>query len=106
VIPPDWADKAARPATPSPDAIKTAVRDTIDADMKDTKAEPDRRHEQDTLRADRYTQFGNDFDEARVPDCLHSDGLKRQPTGYGIFQLGGLLRLPFVLVAKLRGKCN
>ncbi len=42
------------------------------------------------------------FDEAKVPDCLHSDGLKNQPT----FFLAGLLALPFVAVAKLRGKCN
>jgi len=40
--------------------------------------------------------------EARVPDCLHPDGLKRQPT----FFLSGLFALPFVAVAKLRGKCN
>lgn len=42
------------------------------------------------------------FDEAKVPDCLHPDGLKNQPT----FFLAGLLALPFVAVAKLRGKCN
>jgi hypothetical protein len=41
------------------------------------------------------------FDEAQVPDCLHSEGLKRQPT----FFLAGYLALPFIAVAKLRGKC-
>ncbi|KQQ36253.1 hypothetical protein ASF61_08730 [Duganella sp. Leaf126] len=42
------------------------------------------------------------FDEAQVPDCLHSQGLKRQPT----FFLAGYLALPFIAVAKLRGKCQ
>jgi hypothetical protein len=41
------------------------------------------------------------FNEAKVPDCLHSEGLKRQPT----FLLGGYLALPFLAVAKVRGKC-
>ena len=41
------------------------------------------------------------FIEAKVPDCLHSEGLKRQPT----FLLGGYLALPFIAVAKVRGKC-
>jgi hypothetical protein len=42
------------------------------------------------------------FIEAKVPDCLHSDGLKRQPT----FFLAGYLALPFIPIAALRGKCN
>lgn len=41
------------------------------------------------------------FIEAKVPDCLHSEGLKRQPT----FFLAGYLALPFIAVAKVRGKC-
>ncbi|MYM74402.1 hypothetical protein GTP56_19705 [Duganella sp. FT134W] len=42
------------------------------------------------------------FNEAKVPDCLHSEGLKRQPT----FFLSGYLALPFIAVAALRGVCN
>jgi hypothetical protein len=41
------------------------------------------------------------FIEAKVPDCLHSEGLKRQPT----FIFNGFLALPFIPIAKLRGKC-
>jgi len=41
------------------------------------------------------------FIEAKVPDCLHADGLKRQPT----FFLTGYLALPFIAIAKVRGKC-
>lgn len=42
------------------------------------------------------------FIDAKVPDCLHSEGLKRQST----FFLGGYLALPFIPIAALRGKCN
>lgn len=42
------------------------------------------------------------FDEAQVPDCLHSEGLRRQPT----FFLKGVLALPFIPIAYLRGVCN
>ena len=42
------------------------------------------------------------FNEAKVPDCLHSDGLKRQPT----FFLMGYLALPFIPIDALRGVCN
>ena len=46
------------------------------------------------------------MDEAAVPDCLHSEGLKRQPTGFGPLALTGFYALPFIAVAKLRGKCK
>lgn len=99
IVPPDWAAQSAPPPTPSAEAIKLAVRATLE---EQAAAEPARRHEADTLRGDKYEQFAADFAAARVPDCLRSEGLKRQPT----FFLAGLLALPFVAVAKLRGKCN
>ncbi|OON61974.1 hypothetical protein B0920_00275 [Massilia sp. KIM] len=51
--------------------------------------------------ADPYRQFRQHVDEAKVPYCLHHDGLKRQPT----FFLSGYLALPFIAVAGVRGKC-
>ncbi|WP_305823671.1 hypothetical protein [Massilia brevitalea] len=81
----------------SDDAIRKAVKETLD-----TTWENPRRYENDTMSATPYDSFGREFSEARVPDCLHADGLKRQPT----FFLGGALALPFIAVAKLRGKCN
>ncbi|MRW87875.1 hypothetical protein GJ698_27760 [Pseudoduganella sp. FT26W] len=42
------------------------------------------------------------FIEAKVPDCLHSEGLKRQTT----LIFTGYLALPFIPIAALRGKCN
>lgn len=46
------------------------------------------------------------FKEAEVPDCLHSEGLKRQPPVLLFLPVGGVLALPFVGIAKLRGKCK
>ncbi|SDE32706.1 hypothetical protein SAMN05428966_1088 [Massilia sp. PDC64] len=79
------------------DAIRKAVRDTLAE-----RPENPRLHEADTLRANRYDIFARQVEDATVPDCLHADGLKRQPT----FFLTGLLALPFVAVAKIRGKCQ
>jgi hypothetical protein len=84
-------------ALPSEDAIRAAVRETL-AEKQDNP----RLHEADTYRANHYDIFARKVDEATVPDCLHEDGLKRQPT----FFLGGLLALPFIAVAKVRGKCQ
>jgi hypothetical protein len=40
--------------------------------------------------------------DAKTPDCLHADGLKFQPT----FIFAGILALPFIGIAALRGKCK
>jgi len=95
----DQAPQLAR--RPDEEAIRKAIRETLDE-----KPDNPRLHEADTLRANRYDIFARQVDEATVPDCLHADGLKRQPTGIGPFRLGGLLALPFVAVAKVRGKCQ
>jgi hypothetical protein len=51
------------------------------------------------------TKFALAFAEAKVPDCLHKDGLKRQPPRIGPFVFMGVIALPFVALAKVRGKC-
>ena len=88
---------AALRARPDDDSIRRAVRETL-AEQPDNS----RLHEADTYRANRYDSFARQVDDATVPDCLHADGLKRQPT----FFLQGLLALPFIAVAKVRGKCQ
>ena len=113
VVKPDWAErskprKAKAEAEAEADIIRQSVRESIaehDAEARQN-AEPVRRHEQDTLRVDAHESFDQRMEEARTPGCLRPDGLKNQPTGWGPFQLGGLLALPFVAVAALRGKCN
>jgi hypothetical protein len=80
-------------------------KETIRAAIADTPPGKDanpRRHEADTLSARPYDKFSKEFARARLPDCLHSEGLKNQPT----FFLSGLIALPFVAVAKLRGVCR
>jgi hypothetical protein len=84
-------------ARPSEETIRAAVR----AVVAERPANP-RLHEADTLRANSYEVFARKVDAATVPDCLHADGLKWQPT----FFLGGWIALPFVAVAKIRGVCQ
>ena len=86
--------------------ISAAVRDTL-AEEKRAQAESGQpAMQQVTIRADKYEQFAAAFSEAKVPDCLHPDGLKRQPTSLGPVGVVGVYALPFVAIARLRGKCN
>jgi len=104
------AAHAAAPAPASPaapllprlteDAIHKAVREVLDE-----SPEKPRRHEADTIRGNRYQEFAEQFSEAKVPDCLHADALKRQPPRIGPIAFKGLYALPFVVLAKVRGKC-
>ena len=108
VVPPDWAERTAPRAAMTSKLIKESVTQAIaehDAEAKQN-AEPIRRHEHDTFRGTPQDNFARKMEEAVVPGCLRPDGLKNQPTGIGPFQLVGLLALPMVAVAKLRGKCN
>ena len=100
-------EKTVGPAEPTPDSPKLALTDKIiQQAVRDTLADtPDAvgltNHDIDTLRATRYESFADAFTEARVPDCLHADGLKRAPP----ILVGGFLALPFIVIAKIRGKC-
>jgi hypothetical protein len=51
----------------------------------------------------KYQAFAIAFDEAKLPDCLHADGLKYQPLPPLV---PAQFLLPFIVVAKLRGVCN
>lgn len=46
------------------------------------------------------------FEQAKVPDCLHSDALKLQPAHIGPVNVVGPYSLPWVIAAVVRGKCN
>jgi hypothetical protein len=84
-------------------AIAQAIKQAAAAD--DAVLEK-RIHTIDSYRAGRYEAFGAAFAEARVPDCLHGDALKRQPPVIGFIGVTGQAQWLFVLLAKLRGKCN
>lgn len=101
-------DGAARPAEALPlrarldrDAIRAAIADL----PAEAQANP-RRHGGDTFGAapgaTPYEGFSQDFARARLPNCLQSEGLRNQPT----FFLTGVLALPFIAVAKVRGVCR
>jgi hypothetical protein len=91
---------AAAPSRPGDEAIRRAVREVLDENPDNP-----RRHEPDTIRGNRYQGFAEQFSEAKVPDCLHSDALKRQPPRIGPIAFKGLYAVPFVVLAKVRGKC-
>jgi hypothetical protein len=80
---------------------REAIRRAIAATPEEKQANP-RQQAADTLSATPYQSFSKEFAAARLPDCLHSEGLKYQPT----FFLSGFLALPFIAVAKLRGVCR
>ena len=86
---------------PPPDkaAIRAAVGHVLQAEAL---AINPRRYEADTRHGDRYDTFAVAFAYARVPDCLRPDGLKHQPT----YIFSGLLALPFVAIAKAKGRCH
>lgn len=86
--------------------ISAAVRDTLAEEKRAQTESGQPAMQQVTIRADKYEQFAAAFSEAKVPDCLHPDGLKRQPTNLGPVGVVGVYALPFVAIARLRGKCN
>lgn len=104
----------AQPVVPSDTVIRRAVRETIIDDREQEEAAakaaakaaaiPERYSASSNpdVKLDKYQRFEKGFIEAKVPGCLQKDGLKRQPT----FIFMGLLALPFIPIAALRGKCN
>ncbi|MCG2583089.1 hypothetical protein [Massilia sp. TS11] len=96
------ADPLTAPAPPPSLLDEQNIRAAVRAAAAEQKIASPEAAEGATLRSDAYARFARRFDEAKVPSCLHPDGLKRQPT----FIFGGLLALPFLPIAALRGKCN
>jgi hypothetical protein len=77
--------------------VRKAIADALAAEVP-PQSLPQSAPALSTVKSDIMTAA---FIEAKVPDCLHSEGLKRQPT----FIFTGYLALPFIPIAKLRGKC-
>lgn len=97
------------PAPPAPARLRVTDRDLIAKAVRETLAEtppaPLARNGR-SLSADAQGTLGRAFDEAQVPGCLRPDGLKLQPPRIGPVGVGGLLALPFLALAAVRGKCN
>lgn len=86
--------------------LEQAVRSVLpDVAQETMRSEDSLQGKESALSGDSYRAFAREFAEAKVPYCLHHDGLKRQPTGIGPFVIGGYLALPFIFVARARAKC-
>lgn len=118
VISEDWAAADRRPA-PAPKATKPApmVDKRIEAAVAATLAESPNKDEaapnrQEALRAitvgksDQQKAFETTFAYAKVPYCLGDNGLKFLPPKIGPIGVTGLLAIPWLVAAKLRGKCK
>lgn len=100
----------AAPTTPPADGKNLPLRARLDkeairaaiAELPPENEVAPGRSESTALGGTAYEKFSKDFAGARLPDCLHAEGLKNQPT----FFLGGVLALPFIAVAKVRGVCR
>jgi hypothetical protein len=100
------ADPLAPPATlrariSDPAVISAAVKQAVAADPA-----PPVFAKTTALGAAPYRGLADAMADARVPGCLGPDGLKHQPTNIGPVAVGGVLALPFLAVAALRGRCN
>jgi hypothetical protein len=62
--------------------------------------------------SDKYAVFAVKFAQARTPSCLGGDGLKFNPPviaeipGFGPIMASGIYAIPWLVAAKLKGKCN
>lgn len=100
------ADSLALPSTLSarlrdPAVIQAAVKQAVAADPA-----PPMGSKATALGAAPYRGLADAMADARVPGCLGPDGLKHQPTNIGPMNVEGVLALPFLAVAALRGRCN
>lgn len=99
VIPAQWAR---RPFNPP---VRTTVADLLDEAREKPDVHP-QRFSAGPVRETKYDDFAVMFSHAKIPSCLGPGALKHQPPKIGPIGVGGLLALPFLAVAAIRGKCN
>jgi predicted secreted protein len=85
------------------------IRDAVKHTLAETGTEQ-RILNRKVLSGDQYKKFERKFSEAQVPSCIHPDALRLQPaeieTKNWVIGLGGILVVPFIVVAAARGKCH
>jgi hypothetical protein len=88
------------------DVIKKAVRETV-AETPQPAPPLAINPQAGAFRANSVeARMSAAFEQAKVPDCLHSDALKLQPAHIGPVNVVGPYSLPWVIAAVVRGKCN
>jgi hypothetical protein len=92
-------------ARPSDEAIRAAVRATLD-ELPDSPLPASGT----ALSGGPYREFARKFSEAQKPHCMGPNALKHQPPGFSTknwnFGFTGLAALPFWGAAIARGKCS
>lgn len=99
-VSPDWAAPRYRP-----DAMRAVVHTILQEERAQVQAIP-ARLSAGPQRDTRYEHFAELFSHAQVPHCLGRNALKHQPPKIGPIAVGGILALPFLAVAAIRGKCK
>ena len=100
-VPANWASPAYDPRV-----TRAAIREIVAESNAKEGIAAAQRFSGGPGREDKYAQFARDFDDAEVPGCLGQNALKHQPPKIGPIGVGGILALPFLVVAAARGKCK
>ena len=100
-VPSNWAS-----APYDARVTRVAIREIVAESFANEEKAAAQRFSGGPRREDKYENFARRFEQAEVPGCLGPDALRHQPPKIGPIALGGILVLPFLVVAAARGKCK
>lgn len=105
VLPDGQAPRPMAGGRPSEEAIRKAIRATLDERRAETLSS-----DGTALSGAAYREFSRQFSEAKKPHCMGPDATRHQPTStvYKGWNVGvsGVFALPFWAAAIARGKCS
>lgn len=110
----DWAQRSA-PPLPAEQGVRAAVRDaaqdgrTARQDAGQANAgtlRPGHGKYGEIYRTERQDKIDAAFKAAETPGCLSQDAMKHGPPKIGPVGFGGVLALPFLAAAAVKGKCK
>ena len=100
-VPANWTSP-----TYDPRVTRAAIREIVAETSANEDTAAAQRFSGGPRRKDKYEKFAKGFAQAEVPGCLGHDALRHQPPHFGPITFGGILALPFLVVAAARGKCK